>query len=336
MKIKLIIISILIFLTSCIQEEDPIVPIDRGDLEVVILEHSMYDSTSYFNLAQNSFIKSHSMFNWELAFDCSSEHYVRINTGKSVRIGLSYNQSNFDEVTQDDMPDSLLIDNPDGNPIEFAIGRWWDNPERKSQILVMNAGINDRKRPAGSFKFYLELLDDNKLKIVYAKFESEKDSLILEKDISKNYVYASLSNDKVNNQNEPDNTSYDLIFTSRAEYVPLGIIDSSGNKETIQYQVRGVYLNPYNVEAILYQNVDSIPFLDIEYDDVVNLELSILENVIGYNWKDINITSEIYSVDNTMYYIIKSQNGFLYKLRFIRFYSDSGLKGFPEFEIKQL
>ncbi|HRS01468.1 MAG TPA: HmuY family protein [Bacteroidota bacterium] len=40
--------------------------------------------------------------------------------------------------------------------------------------------------------------------------------------------------------------------------------------------------------------------------------------------------------NNTKDYIIKSVNGYLYKLHFTAFYNEKGVKGYPKFEFQKL
>jgi hypothetical protein len=90
------------------------------------------------------------------------------------------------------------------------------------------------------------------------------------------------------------------------------------------------------VEAILWENPNSIDFNEVRYDDVSSLNLSSYANAIGYGWKAFALTSEFYSIYQNNIYIVKSRDGLLYKLKFIKFYNEDGARGYPEFEFQQL
>jgi hypothetical protein len=61
---------------------------------------------------------------------------------------------------------------------------------------------------------------------------------------------------------------------------------------------------------------------------------------IGYNWKDVkgDVESGVvsYVVKPEWNYIIHSQNGELFKMRFVSFYDQQGVKGFPTIEFQRL
>lgn len=335
MKIKILILSFLaLALSSCIPEETPITPIDRGDLTSAELTLSMYDYSIYFSLESGQFVKEHSQFNWIMAFDCSSdEHGIRLNSGKTVKARM-LDTKDFASVREEDVPDSLFIDNPNGEISESVFGRWWEE-SNLSNVFIIKGGITERRRPDGTYKVQLELIN-NTIQLRVQEFGDEEKTVIIEKDENKNFVHIHLKEPEVLLDNEPNKNSYDLVFEARTEFVPLSAIDEEDEDTAVQYQVRGVYLNPNGVEATKFENLDSLEFLDIEYDNVSMIELSSAENAIGYDWKSINLDENLYSVENDYYYIIKSLNGFFYKMRFIKFYNDSGERGFPEFEYKQL
>ena len=59
-------------------------------------------------------------------------------------------------------------------------------------------------------------------------------------------------------------------------------------------------------------------------------------DIIGFNWKTFDFDTQVYTINSSMNYIIQSENGIFYKLRFIDFYNNSGEKGYPKFEIQEL
>lgn len=59
-------------------------------------------------------------------------------------------------------------------------------------------------------------------------------------------------------------------------------------------------------------------------------------NNIGYSWKSYQFDVNKYVVDFEKIFIIKDQEGFYYKLRFIDFYDQGGNKGTPTFEFQRL
>ncbi len=121
---------------------------------------------------------------------------------------------------------------------------------------------------------------------------------------------------------EPPKSTWDLEFTSYTHifYSP-----------TQPYLVTGCLLNRYNTQAVK----DSVKvFSEITFSDVSGYTLSDNINTIGYEWKTFN--SGTYTTNPDLNYIIRSQEGFYYKLHFIDFYNQNGLKGNPKWEYQQL
>ncbi len=99
------------------------------------------------------------------------------------------------------------------------------------------------------------------------------------------------------------------------------------------YQVTGVLLNPNNVTA--YKET-VVKFEDITYDHVASKTFSNAENFIGYDWKTYDFNTSGYVVNSKITFVIKNTQGIYYKLRFIDFYDDFGVKGTPKFELQRL
>jgi hypothetical protein len=324
---------------SCIPEEDPIVPKDRGDLESGYMDKSIYDYQGFFDLGTNQFISFNSKASWDIAFDCN-DNFIIMNGARPVK-GAFIDFNNFELSDDKYTPDSLFIDEANGDLINSAMGRWWidetGNEIKQSKIFYLDRGRDERRRPLGIYKLQVIDWDQDSYTIKYANIN---DTIIKEmkiyRDQNYNFVYFNFD-DSTLTQVEPNKNTWDLFFTEKSEYVPLNAIGTSEDSEAIPYQVRGVYLNPYNVEAILYENLDSLDFNMITRDDVISLNLSKELNVIGYDWKNFSLQGEVYAVDPNKIYIIKDTDGLLYKFRFISFFSkDGGERGYISFEFQQL
>jgi hypothetical protein len=77
-------------------------------------------------------------------------------------------------------------------------------------------------------------------------------------------------------------------------------------------------------------------FMDINAENIAGLEFTTRADVIGYEWKDYNFDMGVYTIVPDMNYVIRDRDGYFYKLRFVDFYSDEGVKGFPTFEFVRL
>mgnify|MGYP006139307281 FL=1 len=96
--------------------------------------------------------------------------------------------------------------------------------------------------------------------------------------------------------------------------------------------VNGVLLNTESTFAVLE---DLKEFDQINHKDLPNYSLSNQYDVIGYDWKEYNFQTQSYEIldDNT--YLIKTQEGNFFKLRFTSFLNNTGERGFPTFNFSK-
>ena len=76
--------------------------------------------------------------------------------------------------------------------------------------------------------------------------------------------------------------------------------------------------------------------MDISAENVAALEYTTRADVIGYDWKYYDFDAGVYTIVPDMNYVIRDREGFFYKFRFVDFYSDLGVKGYPTFEFVRL
>jgi len=338
---KAIYVLIVLALSSCIPEESPVSPKDRGDLQSGYMEESIYDYQGFFDLSSNKFVSYNLKGSWDLAFDCNN-NFIIMNGARPVKSAY-VNTYDFEFLTDKNEPDSLYIDEPNGDLSKSAFGQWWidqsGNEIKKSKVFYIDRGRDERRRPLGIYKFQIIDWDENSFTFKYSNVKKLDD--VFTKTIQKvdnyNFVYFNFSTPDDEIIVEPFNNEWDLLFTENTEYVPLNAIGQSEEEDAIPYQVRGVYLNPNMVEAVEFKNPDKIDFNALNRDDVSDLEFSKNLNVIGYDWKNFSLQGEVYAVDPNRIYIIKDTDGFIFKFRFISFFNaKDGARGFTSFELQQL
>ena len=124
----------------------------------------------------------------------------------------------------------------------------------------------------------------------------------------------------------PDKSIWDIEFTQYTFiYYDL--------EEITPYLVTGVILNRNNVQAIA--KID-IAFNDIDLDYASQIQLSDHIDAIGHEWKYYNLEEGFYSVLPEISYVLMDVEGIYYKLHFIDFYTETGVKGAPKFEFQKL
>ena len=79
-----------------------------------------------------------------------------------------------------------------------------------------------------------------------------------------------------------------------------------------------------------------MPFEEIAYENIGDLNFSIDLNTIGYDWKSYSFDVSQFTIVENMNFVIKTNNEAYFKLRFIDFYNDLGEKGAPKFELQDL
>ena len=123
---------------------------------------------------------------------------------------------------------------------------------------------------------------------------------------------------------EPAASEWDLVFTQYTH-----VFDLDG--EATPYLVTGVLLNGAGVlSAIDTTNA---------FEDASRNQLPTLlpaANTIGYDWKWFDFDAGGFLMRNDRHYLLQTIEQRLYKLRFIDFYTNTGVKGAPTFEFQEL
>lgn len=311
---RLIYISILIsqlLLVACFREEDPVAPYPRGaSAEMQIGVGENYENQVYFDVEGNQVVRMNSKMLWDIAFSCSADSTVRLNSGRNMRAAPS-NVFELSQIT-------------DTTGLQF---NWdWSNGKADStalfgchnsnRVYVISLGLDEQNQSLGFVKATFEIRADS-LYIRYSNLASNDiREAYLVKDGTYNHVHFSFLTHE-NIEAEPPKTDYDLLFTQYVHYF---------KEENLAYLVLGVLLNPYNTSAYLS------PFEDFSAINSSDLDVALLSNrrdVIGYDWKYFSFGEGTYIVLDKQNYFLQDAAGFFYKLHFIGFYDNAGKKGFP-------
>lgn len=311
-----VFVLFLITLTSCLKEELPVPKHKPGDMQVNEIAMTQdYRNQLYFDLGTNKVVKSNLKTEWDLAF-ASTENYVLINSAKGMAVHRS--TADFETITSaEDL--TWNWDVSSGNTDSTAIGNWLEN----DFVYVINSGYDWLGDHQGYSKLEILNVSESSFEIKYASLsEGTPTTYIINKSNTTQYTYFSLVDGVV--EIAPTDTEYDLIFT---QYTHLF-------KEPLTpYLVTGVILNRgYTTIARL----DEKKFEDIKLSDTESLIFNKNLDAIGYNWKYYSLEDGIFTTHSNKNYIIKTQDGVLYKFRFTGFYNNEGLKGYPNIEFQAL
>jgi hypothetical protein len=127
----------------------------------------------------------------------------------------------------------------------------------------------------------------------------DKNQLVDPTYTNKLFMYYDITNDAFNDR-EPAITAWDFVMTRYMDEVAPGMM----------YPVAGVLNNQkLNVAKITPVLPDTTYFHDYDMDTV--------NNSIGYDWKTFNMSTNLYDVDTTISYFVRSNNGGLYQFYWV-------------------
>lgn len=311
-----VLVTMLMLLAfSCMKEEIPVPKHEPGENQAneVGMEQD-YRNQLYFDLGTNQVVKSNLKTEWDLAFESAGNHVV-LNTGKGMAIHRS--SLAFEAITSaDDL--EWTWDAHSGNLDSTAIGNWMDN----DYVYVVDRGYDWEGEHQGYFKLKIMSRTAEAYKVEYGDLESTSPTNYTLSTESTQFTYFSLENQKVDIA--PEDSEYDLIFT---QYTHLF------TDPLTPYLVTGVLLNR-NFTSVA--RLDEKNFEAITLEDAATLSYNHNLNAIGYDWKYYSLEDGIFTTDPDKHYIIRTQDGVYYKLRFLGFYNTEGLKGYPGFEFQSL
>ena len=331
LKIFLFILSFA-GLSSCFKKDEMVLPHPRGDVRTdTIGMTERYRYQLYFDLDSGRVVKFNERTDTDLGFDCDLRGWrIILNTAdfmKAADLGMvPFGQP------QDTTGANWKFDKSDGNPDSLAIGQWFSVVEGDTlsnhHVYILNRGIDTVGVSLGIFQIIFDSLKNG---IYYFRYSPLAGGNVISAAVSKesgmNFIHYSLRSGGIVNPVEPSRNAYELFFT---QYTTLLFTDEGA---AYPYLVTGVLINPYRVDVSL-DTLDA--FVDINLDKALQMNFTRSADAIGYDWKYYNFDNGIYTVRAGLSYVIRNQQGFYFKLRFIGFYNRNGEKGYPVIEYQML
>jgi len=336
MKYISILLFLIITLTSCFKEDDPIPAHPKGDLEEVVIPLTLYYVNQvYFSLPTGEQVSMNQKNDFDLSFSCAdTSSIIRLNTSTFMSAALT-EYTNFEQVT-DTAGLTWNFDKSDGNPDSTALKAWINidgmDTTYLNKVFVINRGINALGFNLGLRKVIFTELQAGNYRFTWSYMDNtNKQEVVIEKDRDYNYTQYSFDSQAIE-QLEPSIPEWDLLFT---QYTTLLFTDDG---EAYPYLVTGTLINPHRTQVAFDS---TMTFSDIELEDVLFLDYSSKLDAIGYEWKtivgDVEGGDFYYKTESGFNYIIRSQTGIFYKLHFTGFYNtETGVKGYPTFEFQRL
>jgi hypothetical protein len=316
------LIALGIGLSSCVKDEIPIVyEPEAGIAGTFTSQVEMgpdYRYRLYYDIETDSVVAFHQKRDWDLAFQ-SEGTAVRLNSSKymSVYRSSSYDIGNYTGFDGE----GPLFDTSDGDLQGTVI-----LADEMDRVYVIDVGYDADGTAQGFVKFSLAEVNVAHYVIRFGALGSTGYSEAeIPRDASVNNVMFSFQNGL--QFLEPPKDSWDLLFTHYTHFFELYF-----GEESVHYLVSGALLNPNGAMAA---RVEGSTFETFDVSDAGGVPLSNESDVIGYDWKLIDLDAGVYEVLDNLY-VIQTVEGNLYKLSFVGFYDDLGQQGAPIFRAAQL
>ena len=320
---KVVFLTCIVLFISCIKEI-PIEPHSQGEINLGSVDMGNdYNHQIFYSLSENEIVKQNLETQWDIAFECRENGWhVILNSSLSGAVYNS-NETEFSSVTNISGNENWKYDSPNGNLDSTAFGDY-----RNGNIYIINRGISVSQGGVslGYKKVIIDCINSMQYEIRSADINGDLDTtIIIIKDTNVNFLAFSFNSNSIL-EIEPNKNKWDLLFTAYTHVF-------NSFSLPMPYRVSGVLLNRNNTTVKVDTNNN---FENIDYETANQYEFSSNIDEIGYDWKNYSFSTSMYSVNMNKTFIIKNQDGLIFKLRFIDFYNDNGDKGSPKFELQQL
>jgi len=286
-------------------------------VEDVVSVGPQYVNQVYYSLTDGE-LEENTLTAWDLAFDVSF-YGVGIRANTVTGIEVAKYPGDLDSWETVDVTDFANWDKLHDDPLAWENGAFNDGAAgfdvgwglyNTVNHITTGHTIFIVKFMDGSFK---KLRIDNNAAAIYnftyadIDGENEVTTSIAKTDYAgKNFAYYSLQTEEAFDF-EPASDSWDLVFGKYMDLAP-----------TI-YGVTGIRQN-YGIQVA---QIDGISTNDSNLDDAITVGFSSDINVIGHDWKTINMSTFQWEISQDRTYIIKSIDNRYYKV-IISAFSGSG------------
>jgi len=306
------------------KEDQPMELPAHGEATVRTLRMgSNYSTQFYFDLENSKIVHSGNVDSWHLSFENTGVgEAIFLNGGVGMAL-VATDKSDFEEVGSSDHEGHQWVqDNPNGKHEESAIGNWNQNSLTRDRIYLIR--LNESNEFVYAIKFKSVSSTAYHFEFKQLGTNNTTDCAI-EKDPTRTYSYFNLKSQKTVADVEPIKESWDLVFTRYG-------FTFHDQTPPLPYIVTGVLTQP---ETEVYK--DSLhDFYEIDEEILSKCDLQTNRDIIGFDWKYYDFDLGIYHIRQDYTYIIKTKNEQYFKLRFLSFYDDNGLKGTPTFEYRRI
>ena len=291
----------LLFLAACFPKEDAVEPTPRINKSVTLDAGEYKNTVAFYSLDNAEVVAEASPMDWDFYID---EEVIRLNYFRSMQV------AKFDQ-SWDKLEDTVGLDFRNLTYDSYESMSQWELAE--DQIYVVDYGLDNEFNPIGLTSVRFERTATG-IKIWQNAIGSDYETF---EEVNEASFYYNIR--EKSTLDLPKETEYDIAF---GKYTDLVTIDNITQDYVIYGAIQGKALAYYENE----------PFDSVKTEQFNAIRLMNNKDVLGWDWKNYNRPKDAYEIVDNRTYLIMSNVGFKYKLRFVNFYNTAGQSGHPTFE----
>ncbi|MFT5348715.1 MAG: hypothetical protein ACI9M3_001756 [Bacteroidia bacterium] len=291
----------LLFLAACFPKEDAVEPTPRINKSVTLDAGEYKNTVAFYSLDNAEVVAEASPMDWDFYID---EEVIRLNYFRSMQV------AKFDQ-SWDKLEDTVGLDFRNLTYDSYESLSQWELAE--DQIYVVDYGLDNEFNPIGLTSVRFERTTTG-IKIWQNAIGSDYETF---EEVNEASFYYNIR--EKSTLDLPQETEYDVAF---GKYTDLVTIDNITQDYLIYGAIQGKALAYYENE----------PFDSVKTEQFNAIRLMNNKDVLGWDWKNYNRPKDAYEIVDNRTYLIMSNAGFKYKLRFVNFYNTAGQSGHPTFE----
>jgi hypothetical protein len=291
----------LLFLAACFPKEDAVEPTPRINKSVTLDAGEYKNTVAFYSLDNAEVVAEASPMDWDFYIDGD---VIRLNYFRSMQV------AKFDQ-SWDKLEDTVGLDFRNLTYDSYESMSQWELAE--DQIYVVDYGLDNEFNPIGLTSVRFERTTTG-IKIWQNTIGSDYEIF---EEVNEASFYYNIREKRT--LDLPQETEYDVAF---GKYTDLVTIDNITQDYLIYGAIQGKALAYYENE----------PFDSVKTEQFNAIRLMNNKDVLGWDWKNYNRPKDAYEIVDNRTYLIMSNAGFKYKLRFVNFYNTAGQSGHPTFE----
>lgn len=316
--ILLIVVSALLF--SCEKEELPVPPRTPGP--EIIAQVNMggdYGQQIFYSLNNNQVVRQNPKTAWDIGLESGAEGWRIFLNSSRGGAAVQLENTDFESINN---PTGIewKWDASSGNADSTAIGDYRES----AATIIIDRGFDPAGNHTGYWKMKVIEVTSASYTFRCAEINGAQDTILTVPKSANTNLTAFSFDQLAEAEIEPPSDSWDLLFT---QYVHIFY------DPVTPYLVTGVIINRYQTTVA---EVSDRNFDELALEHAEEYQFSNALDIIGYDWKTFDFASANFIIHPEKIYLINDSEGRYFKLKFIDFYTESGQRGAPRFEMQEL